>query len=149
MRGKDKTKAFGIATLVVAIGLLSFAFSGAHLESAEAKANPPAIQESLYEPGHETEPLEVTEAELFEGIPSEEILEPGDIALDSLNDIIPEPTVYWPSTGSPSRERCRQSCDNQYYNTLIPQCKRIRTGRSRAICYGTANIRYGACLARC
>lgn len=93
----------------------------------------------------------VPEAELFQGIPAEDILPQGSEDPDAFLDMPMSAAQLEPYEAflSASRSKCLVSCDRQYDNVLIPQCRRIRTSRGRAICYGSAATQYSICRARC
>lgn len=146
----NRSRLLGFAFLAVVVALSTSASGRTALDLTADDAGITVLQDTQYtDPGDEIVPPEVSEAELFQGIPPEDILPPGEIAPDSLDDVIPQPSYYLEANGSPARERCKRGCDRQYYDTLVPQCRRARLSRLRAICYATASARYGMCLAGC
>lgn len=40
-----------------------------------------------------------------------------------------------------------EDCNNEYYNVLIPACRRLTSKTKRALCYAAAATAYGTCLA--
>jgi|GEM_PF-6640555 len=40
-----------------------------------------------------------------------------------------------------------EDCNNEYYNVLIPACRKLTNKAQRALCYAAAATAYGACLA--